>query len=254
MKKVFYLMAIVAMLSAVSCKKNNDNKKPDDGKTPVENPSEEPSKEPEYVCPITLDGDFSDWAKVDASKVQSATLVAEDTWGYPDIKAVKVYADELFVFVYMQFNEFELTAGSHYALYINGDNNSDTGGYAGQWEQGEKPCIDVLVMGTFWDPETGYVNDLACEVYTWTGEANADGWSWGDTEVSGFAEGKCNEKGIEFQLSRDLYPAGNWEDEFTMGFQMQNNGWDATGALPNAEPTDDNPSGKAPLLKVIVNK
>ena len=250
MKRILSFLAVsAAILAVVSCGKKDEPKKPDGG-----GKEQEPAQ---YEAPIKIDGDFSDWAKLDASKVASCSLKAADTWGYPEIKSAKVYADELFVFVYMEFNTSVLApeSGSHFALYINGDNNTATGGYGGQWEQGETPCIDVLVMGTYFDPdEGGYIKDLSCEVYQWTGEPNTDGWSWGDVDVSGFAEGKCTSKGMEFALSRDLYPVGTFADEFTMGFQLQTNGWDATGALPNAEPTDDNPSGKAPLLTVKVNK
>lgn len=239
-------MALIAMMF-VACKPENssDNGKKDGG-----------DNTPKYEAPVKVDGLTDDWAKLDASKVQSCSLVAEDTWAYPEIKSAKVYADELFVYIYMEFNKevLDITAASHFALYINGDNNTATGGYAGQWEQGETPCIDVLVMGTYHDGEE-FVENLECEVYKWGGEANTDGWSWADVEVSGFAEGVANANGLEFALTRDLYPVGEFADEFTMGFQLQTNGWDATGALPNAEPdATDNPSGKAPLLKVIVNK
>lgn len=247
MKKVFSFLAIAAMISFVAC-----NNKPDDPKKPNGGGDDDP----EYVAPIKVDGDVSDWAKLDASKVQSCSLVAADTWAYPEIKSAKVYADELYVFIYMEFNKDVLgisETASHFALYINGDGNEATGGYSGQWDQGEKPCIDVLVMGDYHDG-TDFVSNPGCDVFTWTGEANADGWSWGDVEVANFAEAACNSKGIEFALTRDLYPAGNFAEEFTIGFQLQTSGWDATGALPNAEPSDSNPSGKAPLLKVIVNK
>lgn len=247
MKRILSFLALTAMILSVSCKKNDDPKKPDDKK----------DEEKEYVAPITLDGDFSDWAKLDASKTASCTLKAADTWAYPEIKSAKVYADELFVFVYMEFNTAVLSpeSGSHFALYINGDGNTATGGYNGQWDQGETPCIDVLVMGTYFDPDAGgWIKDLDCEVYAWNGKPNTDGWSWGDVEVADFAQGKCTNKGMEFALSRDLYPAGTFAEEFSIGFQLQTNGWDATGALPNAEPSDDNPSGKAPLLTVKVNK
>ena len=244
MKKIMTLLAMTAAILAVSC-----NKDPKKDKTPDE-------EEPEYEAPIVVDGDTADWAKLDASKVQSCTLKAADTWAYPEIKSAKVYADELYVYVYVEFNKavLEPTGDSHFALYINGDNNTATGGYSGQWDQGETPCIDVLVMGTYFTADDGYIQNLDCEVYNWTGENNADGWSWGDVEITGFAEGACNSKGMEFALARDFYPAGTWADEFTIGFQLQTNGWDATGALPNGEPSDDNPSGKAPLLKVVVNK
>lgn len=249
MKKVLSFLAIAAMVCMVSCGQKDDPNKPHHGG----------EDEPEYEAPIAVDGDAADWAKLDASKVQSCSLQAADTWAYPEIKSAKVYADELFVYVYMEFNKEVLGISeepSHFALYIDGDNSNATGGYSGQWMfADDKPSIDILVMGTYHDG-TDYVSALDCEVYNWTGEVNADGWSWGDVEVTGFAEGACTSKGIEFALARDLYPAGKWAEEFGIGFQLQTSGWDATGALPNGVPSDDdsNPSGKAPLLTVKVNK
>ncbi len=245
MKKIMTMLAMTAAILAVSC-----NKDPKNNKDPKDKEEEE-----EYVAPIIVDGDTADWAKLDASKVQSCSLKSADTFAYPEIKSAKVYADELYVYVYMEFNKdvLEPTADSHFALYINGDNNTATGGYAGQWDQGETPCLDVLVMGTYFTPDDGYIKNLNCEVYHWNG-APTDGWAWEDVEVSDFAEGVCTSKGMEFAFTRDLYPAGNWEDEFTMGFQLQTNGWDATGVLPNDDPTEENQSGYGKLLKVIVNK
>ena len=243
MKKIMTLLAMTAAILAVSC-----NKDPKKDKTPDE-------EEPEYEAPIVVDGNTDDWAKLPASKVQSCTLKSGDTFAYPEIKSAKVYADELFVYIYMEFNKevLEPTGDSHFALYINGDNNTATGGYAGQWDQGETPCLDVLVMGTYFTADDGFIPNLDCEVYNWTGAAT-DSWAWGDVEVTGFAEGACNSKGMEFALTRDLYPAGTFADEFTMGFQLQTNGWDATGVLPNADPTEENQRGYGQLLKVIVNK
>lgn len=246
MKKIMTMLAMTAAILAVSCNKND--------KPGKDNKEEE---EEEYVAPIIIDGDTSDWAKLDASKVQSCTLKAADTWDYDEIKSAKVYADELYVYIYMQFNSTlepdpNIADGSHFAIYFNGDNNTATGGYPGQWEQGETPCIDVLVMGQYFNPD-GWVNNLDAQIFNWTGENNGEGWSWTEAEVSNFFEGYCTSKGIEIALARDLYP-GTFADEFTMGFQLQTNCWDATGALPNADPSDDNPSGKAPLMKVIVNK
>lgn len=248
MKKIMTMLAMTAAILAVSCNKND--------KPGKDNKEEE---EEEYVAPITVDGDTSDWAKLDASKVQSCSLKSADTWAYPEIKSAKVYADELYVFIYMEFNPdkevFNPTSDSHYAIYINGDNNTATGGYAGQWlYDDDKFCNDILVMGAYFTADDGFIKNLDCEVYKWDGDNNIDDWKWGDVDVADFAEGVCTSKGIELALTRDLYPAGTFEDEFTIGFQLQTDGWDATGALPNGEPSDDNPSGKAPELKVIVNK
>ena len=133
MKKIFVLLAIAATLSAVSCNKNNaGGKKPKD------------KEEKEYVAPIKVDGDFSDWAKLDATKVATATCDPDAT--KTALKLVKVYADEVFVFIYFEWDKEEVP---HYAptnpadentgayapfhIYMNGDGSTATGGFAGQW-------------------------------------------------------------------------------------------------------------------------
>ena len=128
MKKVFAFMAIAATILAVSCKKNDP--KPGPG------PDPEDPEDPEYVMPITIDGDFSDWAKLDASKM----VVAQSAEGATKeaLKVVKVYADEFFVFVYFEWDKDQISYEPDvehvpFHVYINGDNDFTTGGYADQW-------------------------------------------------------------------------------------------------------------------------
>ena len=140
MKKVLTFVALAAMVCFVSCQKANTGKKgdKDSGKT-------------EYVQPITIDGQFDDWAKLDASKV----AVAKCTEGATDtaLKIVKVYADALFVFVYFEWDteQTEWVPGEDHVpfhMYINGDGDAKTGGYTDQFSDG---CSDLL-LHTSWHP------------------------------------------------------------------------------------------------------
>ena len=67
-------------------------------------------------------------------------------------------------------------------------------------------------------------------------------------------QGKGTKKAFEFQITRELYPAGKLAKTFTMGIDLLVNGWDATGALPNTDATETNPAGEAPLVEVSINK
>ena len=241
MKKIFALLAFAAALM-VSCKDPNNPDDPNNGGG-------------DYKAPITIDGDFADWAKLDASKVQEFKCVANAP--KPDIKLMKVYADKYFVFVYIEMN-YDAYDGevsmAHIDFCIDGDADTSTGGYNGQWDQGDTPSVDVLIEGSI--IEDGAV----CEAYepyvgTWGGDVNADGWSWTEVEgLTGFVEGKGTKKIWEFRITRELYPAGKLAKEFKMGVLTTVNGWDATGALPNTAVTDTNPNGLAPLATINYNK
>lgn len=241
MKKILAMLAFAAAMF-VSCGEKTD----DEG---------EGGPGGSYKAPITIDGDFADWAALDASKVQVMKCASSATKA--DMKLAKVYADKNFIFVYVEMDysayDGEVTM-AHIDFCIDGDADTATGGYNGQWDQGATPCIDVLIEGSI-------IEDSAvCEAFdpfvgTWGGEVNADGWTWTEIEgLTGFIEGKGNKKAWEFRITRELYPAGKMAKEFNMGILCTVNGWDATGALPNAEVTETNIDGRAPLLKINYNK
>ena len=248
MKKVFSFLAIAAMITFVSCKKdggNNNNKEP------------EKQPEPEYVQPIIIDGDFSDWAKLDASKVATATCNADAK--HTALKLVKVYADELFVFVYLEWDKEQISFEPDvehvpFHMYINGDGNATTGGYADQFSDA---CSDLLLEGFLFDGSGWAGYDPGA--YKWVGEANGTGWGWESEEdhVLASGSGLCSGKGIEGKyeicLIRELYPVGKIADNFSIGFDIQQS-WESVGVLPNAAVSDDNGNGIAPSLQVVTVK
>lgn len=241
MKKVFAIIAMAAVV-AVACSKDDTTKKKggkDNDKT-------------EYVAPITIDGDFSDWAKIDAAKMSTATCAAD---AYKTaLKVVKVYADATYVFIYLEFDKDQITWNANeyvpFHLYINGDGDDSTGGYSDEFTVG---CADVLCEGFLTDG-TGF-DSYNPGAYKWTGEAGGSGWSWEGIldDGAGLCSGAGAGNAYEIQLIREMYPLGTLADDFSIGFDIQQ-GWSSVGWLPNADITDDNPQGKAPLLKVKTNK
>ena len=249
MKKVFYFMAILATVAAVSCKKDDNSSKKENKDT------NEP--EVEYVAPIAIDGTFDDWAKLPAANVASATCNpdASDT----ALKLVKVYADEVFVFVYIEWDKEQITYESGvehvpFHMYINGDGKSDTGGYSDQWSDA---CSDLLLEGFLYD-ENG-IASYDPGAYAWIGETNAAGWGWepdGENVLasgSGLCKGAGVEGKYEIQLTRELYPLGKLADTFSIGFDIQQ-AWSTVGLLPNGAATEDNPAGTVPSLQVVTVK
>lgn len=247
MKKVFALLAMAAMVTFVSCKKNNQG-----GGGGGNNPDDS-----EYVQPIKIDGDFSDWAKLDAKKVSTATCNADAK--HTGLKLVKVYADEFFVFVYIEWDKDQVTAVPDvehvpFHMYINGDGIATTGGYGDEFSDA---CSDLLLEGSLYDG-TGW-KGYDPGAYKWIGEANGSGWGWepdGDNILAS-GSGLCSGAGIEgkyeIALVREFYPVGKLADNFSIGFDIQQN-WESVGVLPNAASTDENPNGLAPSLQVVTVK
>ncbi len=243
MKKVFALMAIAAM-TLVACNKPNNE----------DDPGQEGGDEKEYVAPIKIDGNFDDWAGLKDVTTWKCAATAAKT----DIKLAKIYADKYYVFVYVEFDlsSYEsLVApdGTHFDFHINGDNDTATGGWKGQWDQGEHNCIDLMCQGAIID-ETGAFVDYAPGMYKYNAAPGTNEWAWEEQPASDFIIGKGNKKAYEFQITRELYPLGKLAKEFTMGIEILVNGWDATGALPNTEATDTNPAGEADLGVVKYTK
>lgn len=250
MKKVFALMAIAATVMAVSCKKGGDP-------TPTPEPGPDPT--PTYVQPITIDGDFSDWAKLPAANMAIADcpLGASKT----ALKLVKVFADEMFIFVYFEWDKEQIThdptpdeygdptEAVPFHVYLNGDGLSTTGGFGDQWTDA---CTDVLMEGFIY-PDGESIGSYEPGLFKWSGEVNGTGWTWEDLgDISGITAGAGIEGKYEFQIVRELYPLGKIAEEFSIGFDIQQ-GWDSVGVLPIGVDSDENPGGHVASLQVKTN-
>lgn len=241
MKKILCFLAMTASILAVSCKKVN------------EDDEEEGGGETEYVAPINIDGDFSDWAKLDASKIAEAKLdPLQDT--KTALKLVKVYADAIYVFVYFEWDKSQISHEPDvehvpFHCYINTDGDAATGGYGDEFTDA---CTDIMFEGFIY-PEGATVGSYVPGVYEWTGDTNGVGWSWGDLgEFNNLTEGAGIEGKYEFQIARELMPK-KLADTFSIGFDIQQD-WESVGILPISHVTEDNPSGYAPSLQVTTVK
>ncbi|MBQ6198215.1 MAG: hypothetical protein IJK44_03150 [Bacteroidales bacterium] len=251
MKKVFALMAIAALVCTVSCNKD------DKGGKNHNNGGEES----EYVAPITIDGDFADWAKLDASKIAKAECVAGAT--KDDLKLVKVYFDSDNIFVYTEFEVGELDAEGDlwipFHFYLNADNSAATGGDSQQFTDKDAEWMFETSI-TSYDPG----------LFKWWGAVGADGWLWtphdadnslpehsaddnwgaimgegsGIGSSAGTIDRKTGKGAYEIQIQLAMMPGVEFADVFTVGFDIQIN-WSTTGILPNAADGE-----LAPKLKV----
>ena len=208
---------------------------------------------PVYVSKISIDGDFSDWAKLDASKIS----VAECAPGafHTALKLVKVYADLSYVFIYFEWDTNQINPNKdkeHVPLdcYINVDGDATTGGYGGFSDR----CTDIILEGYLYpDGELGSYDPKA---FAWTGGTNSDSWSWSaDLGGKNLCQGAGIDGKYEFLIDRAAFATMGIPiaDEFSIGFELMES-WTAVGRLPNTTPSEGHPNDIAPSLQVITNR
>ena len=251
MKKFFALAAIFAatMMSFSSCEKTpvqggeqTDPNCTECGKNPCE-------CEPEYVSPITVDGDFADWAGLDASKVSVAKCDADAKW--TALKLVKVYADDVYINVYFEFDADQLTdlESVPFHVYINEDASEAAGNdqFIGQGGQDWLLEGAVIADGAFCSYNPG--------LFSYDGAEDTIEWAYGEVlpEGSGIASGAGNGNKYEFAIMIEMVQGMELSDTFTIGFDIQQS-WNSVGVLPNTAIADDNANGAAPMLTVTVAK
>lgn len=254
MKKFFALAAIFAatMISFTACEEDKPvGPGPDETPTDV---CEECGKNPceceeDYVSPITIDGDFADWAGLDASKVSVATCNADAKW--TALKTVKVYCDDVYLNVYFEFDADEIADLSSvpFHVYINEDASAATGNDQFLGQGGQDWLMEGFVFseGAFcsYDPY----------LFDYTGAEDTVEWAYeeilpGD---SGIGSGAGAGNAYEFSLMREMLMGVNLADTFTIGFDIQQS-WNSVGVLPNTAISDDNANGSVEMLVVNVAK
>ena len=325
MRKAFAFMAILAMVGFVSCKKDNNNTKPEDktveatitaadvtveeGATVQVNATTNSSaaivytadnsgvytvengvvtgvkagegslklsvaavegkftaaektikvtvtaKAAPQVASITIYGDFSDWAALPADSY-SKTYGDEDAT-HPALTHCKVYATAEYIYVYFEWDPDFVApeAGVDHVpfhCYINSDGDASTGGFADQFSDA---CTDILLEGFIYGggEKGGELGSYDPTAYAWEGEPNGSGWGWGEDILpdGGACEGAGVEGKYEFQIERAVLAGIGFPvaDNFSIGFDIQK-AWNSVGILPNAAPSEDNPSGVVPSLQV----
>lgn len=253
MKTFKFALMCAAALAMVACGEKN----------PVDDPNNGDPDDQEYVQIVKVDDStLADWDNVPAAYLATTTHV--EGASMDGLKSVKVYADQMYIFLLVEVNDDVVTdrAWTPFHVYLNTDNSATTGGFADQWVTGD---VDVML-------ETAIFADGAAQynpaVFKWWGEVGATGWSWTDPEVEATAEngwGALVPEGsspigaaqmvdgkVEIQLLRELIP-GTWAaDKFTVGFDIQQS-WSSVGILPNAADAEDGSEVLAEKLEVTID-
>lgn len=249
MKKFFALAAIFAatMISFTACEEDKPVG-PGPDETPVDvceecgkNPCE---CEPEFVCKITCDGDFADWAAVTPV---SATCNADAKW--TALSALKVYTDEMYIHIYFEFSDDEIAdrAWVPFHVYINQDNNTEGCG-DDQWlGQGGQ---DWLMEGAVLADDAFCPYDPGLFTYTGADLATVE-WAWEGLlpEGSGIATGAGSGNKYELSIMKEMIPGLDLADTFGLGVDIQQS-WNSVGVLPNTAIADDNANGSVAMLQV----
>lgn len=238
-----------AMLAFAAC-----DKTPKDDPKPDPKPDPEPDPTPVYVAPITIDGNFEDWATLDASKVASAKSDPESPWDA--IKEIRVYADEMYVFYYIEYDKAQISTileevtGEDVGLPIRLNINTDgefTSGYASY----SLDAYDFILEGSL-------AEEKAWKSFDPTFYQRIDGWQELLASGNGITSGAGKDNKYEIQLLREIFnsaastsavpmPMG---EVFQTGIRFYTAGWKELGNLPDGAVTEENAKGWGHLLNV----
>lgn len=259
MKKFQFALMCAAALAFVACDKKGEP-------TPTPTPDPEPEV-PEFVSKIsTSDKSAADWDKLPAEYVFTTTSAANPVENRSALKSVKVYNDQMYLNVLVEWDAAKVTDLSSvpFHIYIDADNSDATGGYADEFAVGSVDlCIETAIIYT--GDDGALASNYNPAIFKWWGEVGGEGWLWHDPSITPdetnawgalVGEGKLPigtsqivaDNMVEIQLLRELIPV-EIKNEFKIGFDIQQN-WNSVGVLPNADQDETGTEVKAPLMTV----
>lgn len=233
MKKIFAIAAVAAML--IACGEPEENK-PQGGTN--NGGTEQPEPEvPEYKAAITVDGTFADW---EGLEVEELALEEGEEYGKTALKKVKIYTDEMYINLYVEFDPAEAMA---LCVYFDVDADATTG--RGEPCQGIELYLDGMIAdwtlnadgSAFIEPR---ISALAPDMtaYKYTGEDGAAAWAWEELlgAGNGFAVGSAPvaagaNEAFEMAIVKELSPMP-FGEQVGIAVSLSNFGWNECGTLP----------------------
>lgn len=237
----------ITMLAVIACKPKN----------PAEQPGGEGGESMfDYIPPIAInDKSVADWDKLDKSKVSEATCA--NLPYFPGLKKMKVYADSVCIFYMLEYDPQEMAShtdvdGMH--IYINADNNTETGGFWDLFAPINKGDVDIMFEGALWDAD-GNEFSYTPTFSTWSGQTNGEGWLWAEKPVSNKVAGSqlVGDNIIEGRLVLELIPFTFDKVAFEIGVDIYQN-FESVGLLPQGDRPDGDHIGRAKKLYVKFDK
>ncbi len=233
--------SVIAALAFVSCEKK-----------PVNNGgNDDDDDDNSFVPAVTIDGNFSDWNSLDCA---AAVLPDGAMDLYTAIKTFKLSGDEMYIYIYAEFDKSKLDMTGEWTnpvdIYINSDNNGETGGIFYLWDPlGYEYFLEnnLLASGEFSDwSETMF--------FKFTGEDGTDVWAVDPParqELSSAnlckAAGKIEGNVAKWELSilRALIPG--LKNTINVGIMVQSPEWVRIGSLPVGPVVEGEETYLAPL-------
>lgn len=196
----------------------------------------------EDVNTITIDGDFSDWDALAATKVYVAKS-SEDS-RYLGLKTLKINATSTNINGYLEVNDDIIVpdVSVYMNIYLNVDNSISAGNDTWKGQAG----IDYMTEGYLMKSNAFVSYDPT--VYKYTGAEN--NWSWSVESIlskgKGITMGSGSGNRYEFTIDKAKLSEHQIEidDTFSLGVIISQN-WNTIGALPSGENGES-----APLLEV----
>lgn len=240
MKQLLSLVALVLSVLFYSC-----NKEVPGGKdaTPA-------------ITTITIDGDFSDWAAIDQTKIVTAKHNNNSGWD-GTVRRLSVYANSQYVFYLIEFDDQSLQ------FYMKGRdilptriNLNTDGEFKSGYNKYFLDSYDFMFEGELADGAGGFTN-FDVKLYQRINNA------WTKPELgSGVlnAVGKDNKVEISLDIAKFNELAAKSSvpklmgDTFQTGMTFYNGDWQPIGVLPNAPTSETDEEGLANLLNVTIDK
>ena len=181
---------------------------------------------------VTIDGNPDDWSKLNQKYVTE--MVCYDGAELSGLKSAKVYYDDK-VYVLLEISDGALTQGysdgklrAHF--YFDG-NYDNANGHYGKWVL---PAIDCMLEGKIMSSSAFCA--ISSPYYQWTGTDPAV-WSggWTAADSSPAFEFAADGNFYECAMDYSTYPGG-LADAFSFAVDIQDDGYNALGFLPNAGP------------------
>ena len=210
---------------------------------------------PPQEAAITIDGDFSDWAAMDETKVKVSRNDPDSPW--EGVLELRVYANAENVFYYIKFDSESLEEAftlepndMHLRLCLNTDDEFESG-YSNYFLE----AYDFIIEGTFADG--GAFVDFDGEFHQ-----RISGWVSLLAPENGLVSGKG--AGCEYEIalniakfneaantSTDPKPMG---DSFQTGVRFYYNGWQEFSNIPNSSIEEEAGNGWGYLMRVTIDK
>ena len=255
MKKIMTLAAMFAAVAMTfsACNKENPDNTGNNGGNNTETPGGDENgepEEPEYVAPITVDGNFADWDALTDATV--ATCIPDHVQS--GLNVLKAYADQYYLYVMVEF-DFDIITdraednGNPLMLCFSTTHESTFGGYDA-WSD---LSIEFMTAPHIFTGTDGvYKSYTGDALYMWTGEPNAAGWAWESVIEDHMSVGAGSDNKYEVAMMMDVLGSFmEFDGKVLLGAMIQQ-GWGKQGVLPHAEVTEENPAGTAPMMEVPI--